>query len=109
MTTDKYITVNKDTVMAVIRAYQKSLTDINAHPDSAINTAIKYFSQLEKPVIEASVNRIIREKVIPESVLMTEESWNKAIAERVRVGDLKSTSPLADNVAIDLIKEALSK
>lgn len=109
MTTDKYITANQDTVMAVVRAYQKSITDINAHPDSAINTAIKYFPQLESPVIDASVNRIIHEKVIPASVLITEESWNKAISERVRVGDLKSTSPLEDNVAIDLIKEALSK
>lgn len=96
MTRQDYIDENKETVKAVVDAYQQALADLHDHPDKGLMTAKKYFPQVEEKVLELAVNRIITEGVVPRSVNISEESWDKAIQVRVNVGDLKSKTSLRE-------------
>ena len=104
MTREKYITENRDTVIKVVRAYQRSLTDLHMDRESARQSAKNYFPQLERGVVDAAVRRMLDERVFPESVMISRESWQKAIAARVEVGDLKSAAPREDNVALSIME-----
>lgn len=106
MTRDDYISQNPDVVKSVIKSYQEAFNDIYQNPDAALATAKKYFPQLEEGVLRMAINRMIDEKVIPTSVLASDESWNKAVAERVKIGDLKSASSINENWTIELVNEA---
>ena len=107
MAKQDYIEQHREIVLAVLKACQESLDDIYAHPNSALKTALKYFPQQNPEVITTALKHVMDEGVIPHSILMTEESWNKAIDVRVKAGDLKSVTSREQNVRIDLIQEAL--
>lgn len=97
MASDEYIKQNPDIVNAVVKSYQEAFNDIYKNPDAALATAKKYFPQLEENILRMAIKRMIDEKVIPTSVLVSDVSWDKAIAERVKIGDLKSASTVEDN------------
>lgn len=107
MTREEYIENNRDTVVRVIRAYQHALQDIHANPDAALATAAKYFPQIDACVLELAVDRMIGERVIPESIMIKADSWERAIAVRVAAGDLQSPSSREENCALDIIGEAI--
>lgn len=108
MTREDYIKGHPDVVTAVVKALQKSLNDIRANPGNAMASAKKYFPQLEEPIIQSAINRMVADDVIPRSILISEESWNKALAVRVAAGDIKSNSPRGESCALDIM-EAGSK
>lgn len=104
-----FINQNTETVIAVLKSYQESINDLYANKEAAIATAIKYFPQLDRKIVTDAVNRILDEEVIPKSILMTEESWDKAMKVRVQAGDLSKESSREENVRVDLIKIALQE
>jgi NitT/TauT family transport system substrate-binding protein len=106
MAREKYITENRDLVMAVVRGYQRAMNDIRRRPDAAAISAKKYFPQLNETVIQAAVKRMIDEDVLPNSVLVSEESWKKAIDVRVVAGDLKTPSSRSENCTVQIMEAA---
>lgn len=106
MTTEKYIQDNRSTVIAVVKAYQRSLDDIHKNPLAAVATAKKAFPQLDDGVIRAALRRMMNEKVVPKSVMVSEDSWNKAVAVRVKAGDLRRTWPRSLSCDIPVMKES---
>jgi NitT/TauT family transport system substrate-binding protein len=97
MTRETFIKENRDVVVAVVRAYQKALNDIHARPDSALISAKAYFPQLEQHTMRIAIQRLIDDQVFPQSVLISDDSWNKAVAVRVEAGDLKSSAILKES------------
>lgn len=108
MAKEEFIEQNKQTVLSVQKAYQESMTDLYSDREKAYTTARKYFPQLEENVLKMAVDRLFDEAVISKSILVSNESWDKAIKVRVDAGDLKQYSSRDDNFAIGLINEALS-
>ena len=106
MTREKYIVENRDLVVAVVRAYQRAMNDIRKRPEAAIASAKKYFPQLNEAVIRAAIQRMIDEDVLPKSVLVSEESWKKAIDVRVAIGDLKTPTPRSENCTVQIMETA---
>ena len=109
MTREEYIKENYDTVIKVVRAYQKSLTDLHTNPESAIESAKKYFPQLDGTIVASAVRRMVDDQVFPLSVLISNESWDKAIAVRMAAGDLKSPASRKSNLALDVMEAVIKK
>ena len=108
MAKQDYIDKHKDIVLAVLKSYQEALDDIYANRDAALKTAQKYFPQLKPEIVSSALNHILDEGVVPHSILMSNESWDKAINVRVKAGDIKKATSRDHNVRVDLINEALS-
>lgn len=104
MTKQSTITKDGEMVASVVRAYQLALQDIHLNPEKAIETASAFFPSESREVLKEAVGRMVGEKVIPESVLVSEESWDKAIAVRVAAGDLKAPASRSDSCELDLMQ-----
>lgn len=100
-----FIDANRETVVKVVRAYQQALSDLRSNAASGISTARKYFPEIEEDVLRLGVERMVAEKVIPESVEISQESWQRAIAVRVAAGDLPAQVPLEDGCNLDIMRE----
>jgi len=107
MAKQDYIGKHQDVVLAVLKSYQEALNDIYANRNAALKTAQKYFPQLKPEIVAAALKHVLDEGVIPHSILMTNQSWDKAIAVRVKAGDLKKATPRDQNVRTDLIDKVL--
>jgi NitT/TauT family transport system substrate-binding protein len=105
MTSASKIKQRPDVVKKVAMAFQKSLTEITSDPNLAAETAKVYFSELDADVLAAVLKRLVDEKVYPISIRIPETSWNKAISERVAIGDLKSAYPYEMAQAEDIINQ----
>lgn len=103
MTTLSYIRADTSRTRRVIEAYQAALDDLHANPDSGLATAVKYFPNVDRAILRASLLRMLQDSVIPASVLMSEESWSRAMQVRVEAGDIPSTSPRDSNIAAALL------
>lgn len=108
MAKEEFINANRQTVISVLKAYQESMNELYSDRAKAYNTARKYFPQLEENVLKMAVDRLFDEGVISKSILVSNESWDKAIKVRVEAGDLKQTSSRDANFAIDLVNEAIN-
>lgn len=109
MATEDYISNNPNIVQSVINAYQRALRDLHESPENGVVTARIYFPQLNDSVLQLAIKRLTEENVFPLDVLVSEESWNKAIRVRMEVGDLKSLVPLNEGVANSFAENAQKK
>jgi NitT/TauT family transport system substrate-binding protein len=108
MAKEDFIKNNKQTVISVLKAYQESINELYSDREKAYTTAKKYFPQLEEKVLKMAVDRLFDEGVISKSILVSNESWDKAIKVRVEAGDLKQYSSRDQNLALDLINEVIN-
>lgn len=98
MTREELIAKSPDLVKRVVACYQRALDDIHAHSDASLKTAIKYFPQLDLEALKMAVARMTDDQVIPKTVTISKESWDKAAAVRVAAGDIKQMPPIEDSV-----------
>lgn len=106
MTRDDYLRDHRAEAVSLVRCVQQSLGIIRANPAAGIPSARKFFPQLDESILNTAIGRIVSENVMPSSVILSEESWNKAIAARVASGDLKRATPLAENADLSIMREA---
>jgi NitT/TauT family transport system substrate-binding protein len=100
LTRDDVIRDHPDVVRDVVASFQEALDDIHASPDRALETAVKYFPGVSRDVLAAALQRLNADGVIPRSVRVNEDSWNRAVAVRIDSGDLKPPVP-AYNECVD--------
>lgn len=105
MAKESFVTHNRVVVTSIVRGLQRSLNELHADSEKALPAAKKFFPQIEEPVLKAALQRITTEDVIPKSVLVSEESWNKAIKVRVDAGDLKRAFTREQSCDVSLMQE----
>ncbi|MBE2284583.1 MAG: ABC transporter substrate-binding protein [Prosthecobacter sp.] len=98
MTREELIATSPDLVKRVVACYQRALDDIHSDANASLKTAIKYFPQLDLEALKMAIARITADQVIPKSVTISKESWDKAAAVRVAAGDIKQMPPIEDSV-----------
>jgi len=98
-TTEDILLEDPDTAQKFIRALELSLADCHADSSIPIRVGKKLFPNLDPIVVENAVRRMLNERTIPEHVEVTDLAWQKALATRLTVGDLKE--PQATSVTID--------
>ena len=108
MTRQDLIDNRHDTVLATLRAINTAVEDLRNHPEEALATAKVYFSQVDEAILQIAISRLLEESVIPESIFITEESWNSAVSVRLEAGDLHQEPNFAENVPLNLIRQAIS-
>lgn len=109
MTREDYLRDHRPTALALVRCVQDALTTIHRDPNATIPVAQKYFPQLDESIIRAAIKHIVADQVVPHSVLVSEESWSKAMRARLEAGDLKTATPLSANADLDLMRTASSQ
>ena len=98
---------NRAAVVSVVRGLQRALRELHTEPMKALSVAKKFFLQVDEPVLKAALQRITSEEVLPKTVLVSEESWNKAIKVRVEAGDLKRAFTREESCELDIMQEAV--
>lgn len=88
-TSDAYLAKNPEVVQKVVNAIHKAHLYCHSNPDGAIDIAKKLFPDLKSEIIENAVKRMLEEKTIPITSLVTRNSWEAAIKVRLDVGDIK--------------------
>jgi NitT/TauT family transport system substrate-binding protein len=105
MTREDYITANRKLVLDVVSAIQRALTDIHHDIERALASARNRFPQLDEETLRQAVNRLVSERVIPTSISVSEDSWDRAIRVRIDAGDLRAPSPRSENCAVAIMED----
>jgi NitT/TauT family transport system substrate-binding protein len=100
---EDYLAKHRYEALSIVACVQEAFDTIRTNPEDAIPVARKWFPQVEEPILRTALRRIVDEQVIPKSVVITEESWAKAIRARVEAGDLKAPSPLEASVDVSVM------
>jgi len=86
----------------IVRGIQRALDDLQSNPDVALASAKKFFPQIEDAVLKVAIKRLVDESVIPKSIVISKESWDKAIKVRLESGDLKRPFSLEESCDFSL-------
>lgn len=104
---DIYIQEHPDTVQSVVNGLTKAVRFIYADFEGAVSIAKKEFPEVDEKILRSALRRLIDEHTIPVSTVLSESAWNKAIALRKEVGDLKADAPYNVNVDPSFAQKAM--
>jgi NitT/TauT family transport system substrate-binding protein len=96
-------------IAAALRAYQRALNDIARLDPEVVRTAQTYFPNVEPAVLRRALNRLVQERVFPQSLEISQASWVSAVGARQRVGDIRGNAPYERNVAAQFTRQALGR
>jgi NitT/TauT family transport system substrate-binding protein len=100
--------VDPDIAQRFVNGLQAAITLIKNDPAKAIEIAKKEFPQLDPAVVEAATNRMIAEKVYPESVDITPDALKTGLNTQIFLGNLKQQPDYNSFVAHKYIEKAMS-
>ena len=108
MTTRDVLTRDPSMVEATVRCYQEALTELHTDPMVGVTTAKKYFPSLDPSVLSAAVKRLLADEVIPKTILVSEDSWTKAMRVRLAEHDLQRPETRNENSDVALMERVAS-
>jgi len=109
MTREQTIKQHRTMVLKVIRALYRSFDDLRKNRSAALSTAKKYFPQIDSQILQTAIDRLIKDRVFPDSPIISRASWKRAVLARLQIGDLKGPAPYDSNIDSALIAEARPK
>lgn len=95
---DDYSKGHSQEIEAVVRALGRAMKFIHSDFDGTIEIARKEFPEIDEKVLRSALKRMVDEGTVPSNPVMTKEGWDKAIALRREVGDIKSGGEFETNV-----------
>ena len=96
--TDAYIKENPAKVQSAVNALAKAIKFIHSDFEGSLAIAKKEFPEVDEKLLRNALKRIIDEGTVPTSTVLGKEAWEKAIALRKEVGDVKGAAAYEDNV-----------
>lgn len=107
--TDKYLEKNPRTVQSVVNALERAMKFAHSNFEGTLKVAIKEFPEVEPSILRQALNRLLSEKTIPTSVVLSKIAWDKAIKIRHMNGDLPVHAGAYDiNNDMSFAKQAVS-
>lgn len=94
MVTQKMIETNPQLVEKVVHSLQQALNAMHTDHAVAYRTAAKLFPQLSKNVIHNAVDRMLKNAMYPQSVIVKNELWQRTLQTRLDSGELKKPQTL---------------
>jgi ABC-type nitrate/sulfonate/bicarbonate transport system substrate-binding protein len=85
---------------------QTSVEFIRKDKAKALDILVKRFPEIDRSVASAALDRVIEDDIVPESTVTDKEAWDKAIALRVEVGDVKKAQQIDAYVDNSFAKRA---
>lgn len=83
-----WIEANPEAAQGVVTAFERASRAIYADQDAAVATAQKYFPDLDPEVVRAAVEREIVALGYPETVLVTQDSWDRNLEIAAATGNV---------------------
>jgi NitT/TauT family transport system substrate-binding protein len=102
MTRGEILRGKRSVAEGIVRGIERALDDLQSNPDVALTSAKKFFPQIEDAVLKAAIKRLVDESVIPKSLVISKESWDKAVKVRLESGDLKRSFSLEESCDFSL-------
>lgn len=104
--TPDFLVEHPDIAQKVANGLQKALNAIHTDREKALTILAKRFPEIDRNVAKAALDRVIAENILPESLQISKEAWNKAIRLRIDVGDLKNPKAFSSYVNNKFAKDA---
>lgn len=96
--TDAYREKHGDTIQGVVNALGRAMVYIKNDFEGTLAVARQEFPEIDEKILRAALRRMIDERTIPQTPIMTQEAWDKAIALRKETGDLKGAGAYVEHV-----------
>ena len=106
-TTEDYRDRHREICQKVVNALERAVRYAHSDVPGTLEVAQKVFPELDADVVKNAVERMLREKTIPEDVTIDPRAWDNAIQVRIQVGDLKSRDVARETVDRTFAKEAV--
>lgn len=100
---DDFYKKHPDQIQAAVNAITKAMSFIQKDFKGALAVAKKEFPEVSESVLEEALKRLIQEGTIPKSPVLTKYAWNRAIALRREIGDLKGKGSYEENVDMKFV------
>jgi hypothetical protein len=78
---------------------------LHREPKQALSFLMKRFPDLERNVSDDALTRVLKQRIIPTTLIVGEKAWSKAVDLRVAVGDLKEPRPMLSYVDTKIAQE----
>jgi NitT/TauT family transport system substrate-binding protein len=95
---DDFATKHPEQIQAAVSALSKAMNYIHHDFEGVVAVARKEFPEVPEPVIREALKRLIAESTIPKSPVLSKAAWERAIALRKSIGDLKGAGSFEQNV-----------
>ncbi len=99
MVTQKMIDERPKIIQAAVTSLQQAISAIYKNREVAYRTGKKLFPQLSDKVIHRAVDRMMKDAMYPESVIVRDDLWQRTLKTRLDSGELKK--PQATSLAVD--------
>jgi NitT/TauT family transport system substrate-binding protein len=105
-TTDETIANQPDMCRRLVNGLQKALSYCHSNVEGTVAIAARNFPELDRKIVAAAVDRMIRDQVIPLTAEIDDSAWEKLIAMREKVGDITSRDSAAKAVTNQFTSKA---
>lgn len=106
-TTEEYRDANPEICQKTVNALERAVRYAHSDPAGTVAIARKVFPELSPEVAKSAVDRLLKEKTIPEHVTIDPAAWDNAVKVRQEVGDLKSSEAAEKTVDASFAKKAV--
>jgi NitT/TauT family transport system substrate-binding protein len=86
---DAFHAKHPDQIQEAVIALAKSMKFIEHDFDGTLTVAKKEFPEVPEPALREALKRLIKEGTIPKSPVMTKTAWDRSVALRKEIGDMK--------------------
>jgi NitT/TauT family transport system substrate-binding protein len=93
---------------SVVCGIQMALDFIRENPDQSLAFLRQRFPEVQPQVARSALQRVVSEDIIPRTAKLDPNAWDKAVALRVEVGDVKDPknfSTYVDNSFAELAEK----
>lgn len=101
-----YMEKNPETVQKVVNALQKACDYIRNNPKQAAEIMAKKFPEADQSISENAINNMVKANVIPQSVVVSQSSWDAATQLRKNAGEIKGMAAYEDYVVTSFAKNS---
>lgn len=95
---DAYYKKSPEKIQAAVTAITNAMNFIQKDFEGTVAVAKKEFPEVQEPVIREALKRLISEGTIPKSPVLSKTAWDRAIALRRDLGDMKGAGSFDENV-----------
>jgi NitT/TauT family transport system substrate-binding protein len=95
---DGFYKQHPDQIQQAVNAITKAMKFIRQDFEGAVAVARKEFPEVPEPVVREALKRLVQEGTVPPSPVLTKQAWDRAIALRREIGDLKGKGSFEENV-----------
>ena len=83
-----YLEEHPDVAQKVLCALQRAANLIQHDPDAALSILQKRFPEIDANVAREALKRVVEDRIIPQTLILSEDAWRKAVTLRRDAGDL---------------------